>query len=401
MIRILVIAERFWPEGGGGTLATYHILKLLSSVKEINVSVLTSTPNPVKIGDVSYLFNYNLKSENKLSLWLKLLLNPSIRISFKKVVQNFDVVYFHSLGYPLIPLAKKLKKRVVIHLHDYLPISYSSVIFSGKENHLSIINSNAIEYEILENQNVARAIFTGLTSPIIELCKLWVREADLIICPSNRFKKLLISKVPEIAHKLKVIYNPLPEIPSIEKKLKKPKFLFIGGDSYVKGFYVFLNASRILLKKHNDIDFIVAGDMKEKSRVMMSALNTKYYKSYLIYGKISHKNIFKLHSESYALLFPSLCEEPLPYAVIESMLAETVPIASRVGGVPEIVKGTYAEKMLFKPGDVDELTDKIDAVLSLSKDQLIDVGIGLRESILKRFDNSIIKNQLLKIFSDN
>ena len=44
-----------------------------------------------------------------------------------------------------------------------------------------------------------------------------------------------------------------------------------------------------------------------------------------------------LHSRAYALLSPSIWEEPLPYVVIKSMLMGTIPIAARTGGVPEVV----------------------------------------------------------------
>ena len=45
-----------------------------------------------------------------------------------------------------------------------------------------------------------------------------------------------------------------------------------------------------------------------------------------------------IHFITYALLFTSIWEGPLPYVVMESMLARTLPISSKVGGVPEIVQ---------------------------------------------------------------
>jgi glycosyltransferase involved in cell wall biosynthesis len=62
------------------------------------------------------------------------------------------------------------------------------------------------------------------------------------------------------------------------------------------------------------------------------------------------------------------------------MLTGTLPIASKVGGVPEIVQETYAEHLLFTPGDVNEMVDKMELVASLSKEQLIDIRFKLRES---------------------
>jgi len=77
----------------------------------------------------------------------------------------------------------------------------------------------------------------------------------------------------------------------------------------------------------------------------------------------------------------------------------TLPIASRVGGIPEIVKGTYAERLMFTPGRHEEMADRMETVLSLSRDQLVDVGLKLREVALKRFNNEEVKQRLLEVFS--
>ena len=44
------------------------------------------------------------------------------------------------------------------------------------------------------------------------------------------------------------------------------------------------------------------------------------------------------------------------------------------------------------------MTDRIRKVLSLPKDRLVDIGCELREVVLRRFNNEMIKRQLLKVF---
>ena len=80
------------------------------------------------------------------------------------------------------------------------------------------------------------------------------------------------------------------------------------------------------------------------------------------------------------------------------MLAGTIPIAPRLGGIPEIVLGTVAEKYLFEPNNIEDLTNKIEMVLSLSKDQLVNDGIKLRESILRKISSNIVKQKFADIF---
>ena len=105
-----------------------------------------------------------------------------------------------------------------------------------------------------------------------------------------------------------------------------------------------------------------------------------------------------LHRHVWAMVFPSICEEPLPYSILESCLLGTVPIASRVGGVPEIVEGTYAEKLLFRASDVDDLIEKVKCVLTLSKEEFMDISIELKEKTRKRFNAEKTRDCLSRIF---
>jgi glycosyltransferase involved in cell wall biosynthesis len=109
-------------------------------------------------------------------------------------------------------------------------------------------------------------------------------------------------------------------------------------------------------------------------------------------------DVVKLRSRAYALLFPSIWEEPLPYVVVESMLMGTIPIAARTGGVPEVIVGSSAEDYLFTPGDANEFMDKIKAVLTQSRDYLLDVGAKLREHMLRLFSTEYIENRIVGLF---
>jgi len=49
----------------------------------------------------------------------------------------------------------------------------------------------------------------------------------------------------------------------------------------------------------------------------------------------------------------------------------TILIAARTGDVPEVVIGSLVEDHLFTPGDMYEFMDKMEAVLTQSRDYLI------------------------------
>jgi glycosyltransferase involved in cell wall biosynthesis len=98
---------------------------------------------------------------------------------------------------------------------------------------------------------------------------------------------------------------------------------------------------------------------------------------------------------AWGLLFPSIAEEPLPYAIVESMLLGTIPVASRVGGVPEIVEGTPAEEYMFTPGDAGELLDRVEKLVSQPREAIVDAGMRLREHALRLFNREEIEGKLV------
>ena len=54
--------------------------------------------------------------------------------------------------------------------------------------------------------------------------------------------------------------------------------------------------------------------------------------------------------------------------------------------------------MLFTPGSVEEMIDRMEVVLSMSREGLVDIGYKLREYVLRKFDRETIALKLFGIF---
>jgi len=171
-VRVLVVSERWWPDGSGGILASYLIAKLFQDT-ESKLTIVHGTREPVKLDGVRYVYTSLLSVRDKHRLWL----NCSILARehwFRKLISSSDVVYIPRYCYPLIPVAKRLGRRVVVHLHDYQPVSYNSVVFSDHARS----GVNDVSFEVLEHGSVTRALFAGFTSPMNRLCRIWLRYAE-------------------------------------------------------------------------------------------------------------------------------------------------------------------------------------------------------------------------------
>jgi len=69
--KLLVVAERYWPEGNGGELATHLILELLRDSFEI--TVVTGMLSPARTEGVGYIYEPLLSVRNKHLLWFNTL----------------------------------------------------------------------------------------------------------------------------------------------------------------------------------------------------------------------------------------------------------------------------------------------------------------------------------------
>jgi glycosyltransferase involved in cell wall biosynthesis len=87
-----------------------------------------------------------------------------------------------------------------------------------------------------------------------------------------------------------------------------------------------------------------------------------------------HSDVAGLFSASDVTVLPSLWSEPFGRVVIESMACETPVVASRVGGVTEILTGEFAE-WLVTAGQPGELASRVLGVADLS---MADPRIGRR-----------------------
>jgi glycosyltransferase involved in cell wall biosynthesis len=365
--KVLVVAPTYWPEGSGGTLATHLIIKLLSQTGRFDLTVLTGTRNPEVVPGVRFIVDPFVRFLEKRFSIPRLVENR-----YGNLVEKYDVVYA-VYAYTFIPVAKKLGKRVIVHLHDYRPISPSSIILANQADNPTmlrlIIESFKVKY--LERRNI-KSVFLNIGDAVrTPLLAEWVSEADTVIAVSKRHAELLAKALPTIRGKLLVVYNPPPPVPRIKKEpANTPTFLYLGGESYIKGFHILMQAMKTFLKEGYKARFILAGKYAPRSLKKFERINKLYGNSLHVIGYVSHERTILLHREAWSLIFPSICEEPLPYVVLESLLTRTIPIASAVGGVPELFTLGELTRFLFKPGDFRSLYEKILGISMLTNKEL-------------------------------
>jgi len=397
------MSELFYPHGGGAELATYLYAKLLSQRGFRVVVIANKFDGEPSIAKSSNMMVYRLplfrgSSNIKYSiLWrIDVLLSSFIR----KLIQWADVVYVPRFWYSAILLAKTLKKPVVTHLHDYIPICPLANFFNITEditcNKRGLMCSQKCIYAY-ERMNSRRFIgvagSTLLNSTFGCFYSKIIGLSDAVVCVSNAQKNLLLRNGAVLPSKVRVIYNPLPKITDDILEIQGNDFGYFGGPNYLKGFHVLYKAATLVKNiKSVTIHATKFPGINNQSGFLNGV-------GIVAYGKLDPVSYKDLYKKIRAVIVPSLWEEPLPYVVSEALISGRIVIASRVGGILEQVEGCEGA-FLFEAGDYIALAEIILYVKDLNKEKIVELGMRNRELALKKFNSDKIAKNFISLLEN-
>ncbi|MGH2933913.1 MAG: glycosyltransferase family 4 protein [Gaiellaceae bacterium] len=178
-----------------------------------------------------------------------------------------------------------------------------------------------------------------------------LRRAAHVFCPSGYLRGLTVSwGVP--ADRVTVLpnpYPPLPELPPREELRARfgmdgPTLAFAGRLGPQKSLDVALAA----IDAVDGVTFVVAGDGGERDRLeALAGPRVRFL------GPLPRERVLELFRAADASLLSSSWEN-FPHAVVEALAVGTPVLATRVGGVAEVVRDGE-NGLLVEPGDADAL----------------------------------------------
>lgn len=143
------------------------------------------------------------------------------------------------------------------------------------------------------------------------------------------------------------------------------EILFVGRNDRVKGIKYLEEAFSLVKKDFPDTKLSLVGEGLPE-------------------GKLSLAEVRDRMKNCYCLVLPSITEG-LPRVILEAMALSKSVIASRVGGIPDLVKDGETG-FLFEVGNVKELAEKLRAILN-DKALAMEMGRRGREIIQSQFSN--------------
>ena len=113
-------------------------------------------------------------------------------------------------------------------------------------------------------------------------------------------------------------------------------------------------------------------------------------------GFLRGRDLDDAYRRSRMVVMPSLCFEGFPNVVTHAMVLEKPVIASRLGGMGEIVEDGITG-LLFKPGDVEDLVHKITSLYS-NADLCREMGRAGRIKAQTQYSPAVVYTRLMEIY---
>lgn len=198
--------------------------------------------------------------------------------------------------------------------------------------------------------------------PEAEALKALLRDADAVTACSNSLLKLAAGLEPAVLHKGVVIHNGVDVARFGDQTTHlrpRPYVLAYGRLTHKKGFDLLFDAFAQLGGEHRDTELVLAGAGEELPALERQARRLGIAERVAFFGRASAREVRRLLNGCLFLVVPSR-QEPFGIVALEGMAAGKAVIATRVGGLQEVVP--QPPNLLVEP-QVDQLKAALAAYL--------------------------------------
>ena len=389
-LRILLV-NKFYRHNGGDCV---HFLALEELLREngCEVAVMamahpSNKPLPVGSFEVPAV-KIDGSMPEKLRAVARILGNNGIRKSVREAIESFqpDIVHLHNIHSYLSPAvaeeAHKAGIPVVWTLHDYKLICGS---YSCLRDGTPCVECLCDSIAILRHRCMKGSLVSSVAA--FAESKKWNRGklqgiTDKFICPSEFMcEKMLQGGIS--SNSLAVLHNFSPVKQRELSGGKRDGVCYVGRLSPEKGLEYLLDAA-----VSGGWNLTVAGDGPLKAE-----LEDRYgsHANISFVGRLNSDQVAELFSRSQLTVLPSVCFENNPLSVVESLSLGTPVAASRIGGLPELIKDDNG--MLFEPWSSESINETVLKMLDTRYD-----NIAISQNAIREFSSNDYFSKLSSIY---
>jgi len=281
-------------------------------------------------------------------------------------VKNSDLIMIRLpsvIGFFVWKRAKKLKKSYFLYVAgDIRKVSLRGEKYSKLMNIAVLIAAN---------------LFHRISIRIAKNSLVFTTGSDLYN-EYFRVSRKCINFIPSLVSKNDIYYRK--DICQMEPI----KILYVGRLVPVKGVRYLLEAIQLLHSRRFDVEVLIVGDGYHRNGLENIVKNKNIEKKVRFLGRIPFgSELFKIYRQSDIFVLPSL-SEGIPKTIIEAMAFGLLIVATKVGGIPDIIKDKETG-LLVKPRSPIAIADAIEYLI-YNKD--------LQKKIKKNSYNFVCKHSI-------
>lgn len=313
---------------------------------------------------------------------------------FKKLneEERFDLVDSEEIGYGFsfaqyfsgdIPFIVTVHEVFMRKIRDEASRSFKNLIKSG---------NNYFKYRIRFHRR-----YRMILNRAVKIIAVGVQQS----CDLKREYEISDNKIKIVSNGIDTDQFRPDSAEDLKAKLKLSgeKIVVAPGriDKY-KGFDVLISAFHLVLKKWKDAKLIIVGNGPFQMDLEKMANSLGIEDRVLFTGRIPYEDMPKYYNIAEVIAFPTLRTECFPLVALEAMSCGKPIVASRIGGLMEIIKDGI-DGILAEPGDISDLEKKL--LMLFDNDNLrAELGERARNKIIKRFSLERMVDETIDVYQE-
>jgi glycosyltransferase involved in cell wall biosynthesis len=273
-------------------------------------------------------------------------------------------------------------------------------VLTVHSNQLALVDQHAPPVEASEEAHAVKEISSQIAG-----------RSDITICVSRYVLEELrdVFGVPD--QKLRLVHNGIDTRPftaavqresaaKIRRAARGRKVvLFVGRLVPDKGPQILIQAARKLIRERGrrDLSFFIGGDGRLRRLLQARIVRHKLKDDVFLLGKLSHHEVIDSLFGADLVVMPSL-HESFPLAALEALAAGRPLIASRVGGLPEIIEDGDTGFLVEKKSP-EAWGDAIESIVD-DPERMVRCGQNGKALVLDRFSSETMVNATVDVYEE-
>lgn len=400
-------AHKFYNIVGGSERYYFDLMKLLSSHGHQIIPFSMLNDNNVETPYKDYFVSHVDFDQSSLHHFLsngpKILGRTIYSRESKRKIERLirdtkpDIAHIHMVDHQISPsildVIKKHDIPMVQTLHEYKLICPNYRLFIERKREICERCKggkyyNAIIHKCLKD-SVSKSFLACLAMYIHKFLKIYEKNIEIFLVPSQfmRDKMIEFGINPD-----KVTFLPhMVDTEEFKPRDSHPDYiLYFGRLAKEKGLFTLMEAMR----NFQDIKLIIVG-RGELELDLMKYVEEHNMDNVKLVGYKTGNNLRTLIQDALFVVMPSLWYETFGLTIVESFACAKPVIGADIGGISELIN--QENGLLFRPGDSEELTEKI--AYFLSHPSLVkELGVKARRFVEDNFSSDQHYQKTMNIY---